>query len=120
MNVNQDRDVPSRLEALLKQQAPRTDLEVMNFGVLGYSSFQGLQLLKRAVLDLHPDVVVVGFGMNDSEVAGYRDKDVWQARVRRPGGDRAKAIAASSESYSLLKYFALTLRVSSAEHRATS
>jgi len=23
------------------------------------------------VLDLHPDIVAIGFGMNDSEVAGY-------------------------------------------------
>jgi lysophospholipase L1-like esterase len=109
MNVNQDATYPSRLEALLKQQAPRTDLDVMNFGVLGYSSFQGLELLKRQVLDLHPDVLLVGFGMNDSEVAGYRDKDVGKAGAPA-WRDRAKAMAASSELYSLLKYFALTLR----------
>ena len=109
MNVNQDATYPSRLEALLKQQQPRADLGVMNFGVLGYSSFQGLELLKRQVLDLHPDVLLVGFGMNDSEVAGYRDKDMGKAGAP-VWRDRAKAMAASSEVYSLLKYFALTLR----------
>jgi hypothetical protein len=81
----------------------------MNFGVLGYSPFQGLGLLKRQVLDLHPDVLLVGFGMNDSEVAGYRDKDMGKAGAP-VWRDRAKAMAASSEVYSLLKYFALTLR----------
>lgn len=109
MNVNQDATYPSRLETLLKEQAPRTNLDVMNFGVLGYSSFQGLELLKRQVLDLHPDVLLVGFGMNDSEVAGYRDKDVGKGGAPA-WRDRAKAIEASSELYSLLKYFALTLR----------
>jgi lysophospholipase L1-like esterase len=109
MNVNQDATYPSRLEALLKQQEPHADLDVMNFGVLGYSSFQGLELLKRQVLDLHPDVLVVGFGMNDSEVAGYRDKDVGKADPLA-WRDRVKAVEGSSEVYSLLKYFALTLR----------
>ena len=109
MNVNQDATYPGRLEALLKQQRPGADLEVMNFGVLGYSSFQGLALLKRRVLDLHPDVLLIGFGMNDSDVGGYRDKDVGQ-----PGDvswrDRVKAVAAWSEFYGLLRYFALVLR----------
>ena len=109
MNVDQDRSYPARLEALLKQQDPSKEVEVMNFGILGYTSFQGLQLLKTRVLDLHPDVVVIGFGMNDSDVAGYRDKD-----VEKPGEvswrDRVKAITAHSESLALLKYVALALR----------
>jgi lysophospholipase L1-like esterase len=109
MNVNQDQTYPARLETLLKQQKPAPDVEVMNFGVLGYSSFQGLELLKRRVLDLHPDVLVIGFGMNDSDVGGYRDKD-----VLKPGAvrwrDRVKAITAHSESLALMKFFALELR----------
>jgi lysophospholipase L1-like esterase len=109
MNVNQDQTYPAQLEALLKRRSPSADVDVMNFGVLGYSSFQGLELLKRRVLDLHPDVLVIGFGMNDSDVGGYRDKDVVE-----PGQvhwrDRVKAIAAHSESYALLKYVALVLR----------
>src|SRR6266853_396477 len=109
MNVNQDQMYPARLEAVLKQQIPSSDVEVMNFGVLGYSSFQGLELLKRQVLSLHPDVLVIGFGMNDSDVGGYRDKD-----VVKPGQvlwrDRVKAITSHSESLALMKYFALLLR----------
>ena len=109
MNVNQDASYPGRLEAVLKQQQPGADLEILNFGVLGYSSFQGLELLKRHVLDLHPDVVLIGFGMNDSEVAGYRDRDVGHAGA--PGWrDRVKSVAAWSDLYGLLKYFALVLR----------
>jgi lysophospholipase L1-like esterase len=110
MNVNQDAAYPSRLEALLKAERPGADLDVMNFGVLGYSSFQGLELLKRRVLDLHPDIVLIGFGMNDSEVAGYRDKDVGQPGPPPGWRDRVKAAAGSSDLYGLLKYFALVLR----------
>jgi lysophospholipase L1-like esterase len=109
MNVNQDQTYPARLEALLRQQAPAQDVEVVNFGVLGYSSFQGLELLRRRVLDLRPDVLVIGFGMNDSDVGGYRDKD-----VVKPGEvhwrDRVKAVTGHSESLALMKYFALLLR----------
>jgi lysophospholipase L1-like esterase len=81
----------------------------MNFGVLGYTSFQGLQLLKSRVLDLQPDVLVVGFGMNDSDVAGYRDRD-----VLAPGPaswrDRVKNVTGSSQLLALMKYVALRLR----------
>jgi len=109
MNVNQDQTYPARLEMLLRQQTPRSDVEVMNFGVLGYSSFQGLELLRRRVLDLHPDVLVIGFGMNDSDVGGYRDKDVvGPAEVH--WRDRVKAIPGRSESLALMKYFALLMR----------
>ena len=111
MNVDQTEMYPARLEALLNAQPPSgvRGAEVMNFGILGYTSFQGLQLLKTRVLDAHPDVLVIGFGMNDSDVAGYRDRD-----VVKPGPvhwrDRVKAITAHSESLALLKYFALALR----------
>src|SRR5580765_286284 len=66
MNVEQNQTYPARLEALLNARPPIgiRGVDVMNFGVLGYTSFQGLQLLKTRVLALHPDIVVVGFGMN--------------------------------------------------------
>ncbi len=111
MNVDQSQTYPARLDALLKAHPPAgsSGVEVMNFGVLGYTSFQGLQLLKTRVLSLHPDVLVIGFGMNDSDVAGYRDKD-----VVRPGPelwrDRVKRVTSHSESLALLKYAALALR----------
>jgi lysophospholipase L1-like esterase len=111
MNVEQNQTYPARLEALLNARPPIgiRGVEVMNFGVLGYTSFQGLQLLKTRVLALHPDVVVVGFGMNDSDVAGYRDSD-----VLKPGPvrwrDRVKSVTAQSESLALLKYLALAMR----------
>src|SRR5215475_11442810 len=109
MNVNQDQTYPARLEMLLRQQTPGSDVEVMNFGVLGYSSFQGLELLRGRVLDLHPDVLVIGFGMNDSDVGGYRDKDVvGSAEIH--WRDRVKAMTGHSASLALMKYFALFMR----------
>jgi lysophospholipase L1-like esterase len=109
MNVNQDETYPARVAALLARETPARNVEILNFGVLGYTSFQGLQVLKNRALDLQPDVVIIGFGMNDSDVAGYRDKDV--LKPSDPNWrDRVKAITSHSESLALMKYLALVLR----------
>jgi lysophospholipase L1-like esterase len=109
MNVDQPLAYPDRLAAHLRELAPASRFEVLNFGVLGYSSFQGLQLLKARVLALHPDVVAIGFGMNDSGVPGYRDKDmiaVAPPRLTRRAVDAAKEL----ELYTLLDYVAHRMR----------
>jgi lysophospholipase L1-like esterase len=114
MPVGQDQTYPSRVAAWLHQERPDTRYEVQNFGVLGYSSFQGLQLLKSRVLGFHPNIVVLGFGMNDSEVAGYRDKDLVGGTDRPSLMSRAKETAGNLaqrvEGYKFLKYEALAVR----------
>ena len=111
MNANQDQTYPSRLAEWLKKEHPGTQYEVLNFGTLGYSSFQGLQLLKRRVLDLKPDVLVIGFGMNDSGVSGYRDKDMVSDHPTPPSVlTRIKQAAQNLEDYKLLNYLALVMR----------
>jgi len=109
MNVDQDDTYPSRLAALLHDARPGSRFEVLNFGVLGYSSFQGLQLLKTRVLNLNPDILAIGFGMNDSEVAGYRDKDMIGGEPPRLAGRMADA-AKELELYKLLNFLALALK----------
>lgn len=42
-----------------------TPVEVLNAGVYGYSSFQGVRRLKK-FLDYHPDVILISFGTNDA------------------------------------------------------
>ena len=110
MNVDQDRTYPSRLAAVLHEQHPETNVELLNFGVLGYSSFQGRQLMKARVMDLHPDIVAIGFGMNDSEVAGYRDKDMIAAAPPPRLAAHVKEVAQDLEFYKLLKYVVLTMK----------
>src|SRR5262249_27006680 len=114
MPVSEEQTYPSRLRIALHAAVPGRSFDVENFGVLGYSSFQGLEVLKSRVLDLHPDIVVIGFGMNDSEIAGYRDKDVANAGNRSPAAVRLvgaiEEAVASSEDYKLLKYLALALK----------
>ena len=109
MNVNQDQTYPARLAAWLTTLRPDVHYEVENFGVLGYSSFQGRRLLETRVLGMKPDVVAIGFGMNDSEVAGYRDRDMVVTAPPR-WTTRLKERAADVEVYKLLQFVALSLR----------
>jgi lysophospholipase L1-like esterase len=74
-NVNEAQSYPQRLAELLREAFPNRQIEVLNLGVPGYSSYQGLKLLQDRALRLHPDVVLIGFAMNDAVVAGWRDKD---------------------------------------------
>ena len=110
MNVDQDRSYPARLAERLRATLRGAAVEVVNFGVLGYTSFQGRQLLESAVFDFKPDIVAIGFGMNDSEVAGYRDRDMVGGGDPPTWTARLQDTAASLESYKLLRYYAQTLR----------
>lgn len=70
-----DATYPALLAERLSERLGRP-VEGMNFGVPGYSSWQGAKLLARALTDYQPDLVVVLFGWNDHWLArGFADKD---------------------------------------------
>ena len=82
-------DYPSLLQNLLARRWPNKKIEVLNFGVPGYSSLQGLRLLQSQVLPLHPDLVVIFFGWNEHWlVQGFSDHEQkvgespWLLRIR--------------------------------------
>jgi lysophospholipase L1-like esterase len=110
-NVAQDDAYPSKLESLLRQAFPAADVEVLNLGVPGYTSFQGLELVRQLGLSLDPDVVLIGFGMNDSSMAGFRDRDLAGMR-HEPGAwtTRLTGLAERSEVFRLLRHVALVMR----------
>jgi lysophospholipase L1-like esterase len=65
-----------RLEALLRARPGNRGYEVVNAGVSGYSSYQGLIELERELLSCAPDVVTVLFGINDQDLdQGISDVD---------------------------------------------
>ena len=101
---------PRRLAALLASAYPGRRFEVLNLGVLGYTSFQGRRLLERTALGLAPDLVIAGYAMNDADVAGYRDRDVTGSPQPRGFGARVAGALTGSEIYKLLQYFALLTR----------
>lgn len=64
-------------EDLVKRDAPDTNLSYASLGTPGWSSFQGLQQLKRDVLSLKPKVITVYYGWNDHwKGFGIQDKEV--------------------------------------------
>ena len=41
------------------------DVEVINAGEIGYSSYQGLNFLKNKIINLNPDIITVSYVIND-------------------------------------------------------
>jgi lysophospholipase L1-like esterase len=67
---------PEQVRKALEQGFPGTAFEVINAGVPGYSSCQGLRYLEEILPRYRPDVVVAEFGINDGTLAvGKTDKD---------------------------------------------
>jgi lysophospholipase L1-like esterase len=109
-NVGQDTTYPSQLGTLLNEEFPGKDFEVLNLGVLGYSSYQGLQLMKRIVNDFSPDLVIIGYAMNDASIAGFRDKDLAASSgTTKPWDKQLGETAERLEIYKLTRYLAARL-----------
>lgn len=85
---------PEALSDLLSARTSR-QVEVLNGGVTGYSSFQGAARAAREVPRFRPDVVLVAFGWNDASnaiggddkafaaTARFRDVSPWRVALRR-------------------------------------
>ncbi len=82
---------PKVVEASLAREGLGGDrgqpVEVLNAGISGYSSWQGLMLLRSELLPLQPDVVVTAFGYHDANRALSHDHEVltddpWTWRLR--------------------------------------
>jgi len=56
---------PLALEKLLADRVGPGRFEVLNVGIPGYNSYQGLMLLRGKLRDLDPDLITVRFGWND-------------------------------------------------------
>lgn len=85
---------PQRMERLLTEALGTKKCEVVNAGVGSSSTYQGLQLLQKHVLDLQPDLVTVFFGWNDRWVHdGRRD-----AQHRLPSAAEQRLVALLSYS----------------------
>ncbi len=70
--VNDDESYPARLETLLHQEGYRR-AEVINAGQPGYTSFQGRWLWETVAHKYRPDVVLLGFVVQDARKAEYSD-----------------------------------------------
>lgn len=61
----------ARWAGALRQKYPRSNIAAINGATGGDSTVQGLERLQSKVLDQKPDLVLLGFGMNDHNREGY-------------------------------------------------
>ncbi len=57
---------PTRLQSTLDGMLPNHHIEILNFGVTGYGTFQELALLRAEVLSFEPDALLWQFHLNDA------------------------------------------------------
>lgn len=67
---------PKIMERELKRYYPGKKIEVLNFGIGGTDSQHHLGILKERVLQYAPDVVVVGYCLNDIRFSSIYDKQL--------------------------------------------
>lgn len=72
--VEQDKTWPARLEAMLQPLFPEVKLQVLNGGVPGYTSFQGLYHFKKHGALYQPDLVLFSYIVQDARRTRITDK----------------------------------------------
>ncbi len=80
-HLNDEETWPAQLQQRLDPS--REHIEIINAGVIGASSFQGLSFLATRGLALHPDMVTVTFGFNDWARAEVSDRERARLYKRR-------------------------------------
>ncbi len=72
---------PKVLESLLNsQESSAQRYEVLNLGVVGYNAEQEMELIKTRALDFQPDLVLIGYCVNDPAVGA--DRGLWHHFTR--------------------------------------
>ncbi len=62
---------PAVLAQLIAQRHPQLDAVVINSGMQGHTSVEGMARLERDVLWYQPQVVIVSFGLNDARLGHW-------------------------------------------------
>ena len=78
--VGDDETYPARLGQLIAAEYGGS-VEVLNAGQPGYTSFQGLWLWENTLKEYRPDIVLIGYVVQDARKAAYSDKS--QAVLQR-------------------------------------
>jgi lysophospholipase L1-like esterase len=106
--IPEGRTYSELLQKKLESDYPDRNFQVLNLGVPGYTSNQGLVLLKERVLDFEPDIITLSFGWNDIWGAGKGITDKEQ-KILSPFVIWLQNTLAHLETYKLIKYLILEL-----------
>lgn len=101
---------PAVLAQLLLQKHADLDVVVINSGVRGHTTVQGLARLERDVLWYKPHVVFIAFGLNDGRL-GYWPLDPIRERQMRNGSLSGRISALLQHSHLWLTLRARTRRL---------
>ncbi|MBL7662506.1 hypothetical protein JNK13_07115 [bacterium] len=72
--VQFDDTFPKRLERLLNLNQNQQKVEVINWGVPGFATYQEVPLVKRAMEKYHADLVILQVTLNDTQLVPYHPK----------------------------------------------
>lgn len=61
-----DKGYPEKVKTIFRRIYPEVPVNIVNAGISGDDAKGGLDRLERDVLNFHPDIVIVCFGLNDS------------------------------------------------------
>ncbi|MEW6742626.1 MAG: GDSL-type esterase/lipase family protein [Planctomycetota bacterium] len=74
--VGAEVSLPAALLEELARRRRERPVEVLNAGVPGYTTHQGRRLLRRDILPLQPDIVIISYVWNDHWLArGFTDRE---------------------------------------------
>lgn len=92
---------PAALQRTLDRRYGAGRFEVLNFGVPGYTSFQGSVLLRREVLRYQPHAVTIAYGANDDARVAVPARERYARAASWVGG--MQEILRQSRAYGALK-----------------
>ncbi len=98
-----------QLADMLKRSDPARKYEIINAGVTGYTSLQGLRFLRRDVLNWQPDLLVVSYGWNDHWAAAREIADKNQVLPSQWVLD-IQNLLGRTRTYRWLKYLVFSIK----------
>ena len=91
-----DESYPAQLANALRALRPDLDVETINAGVPGYSSFQTRRYLEIEGLDLEPDFVLIATGFNDTSEARPSKRRAFAEGLALSDAEFARALRRSN------------------------
>jgi hypothetical protein len=99
-----------RASSLLAREVGHEDVQIINAGVPGYSSFQVLQFLKHVALPrFKPEVVMICVGVDDNWLADHSDREKVEANTGT--GPAVRRLVAKSDLLLFLNRYVVELVV---------